>query len=33
VGVQVQELGELVALSQIGEKGRGREKVVVMMRG
>jgi len=33
VGVQVQELGELVALSQIGEKGRGREEVVVMMRG
>jgi len=29
VGVQVQEL---VALSQIGEKGRGREEVVVMMR-
>jgi len=27
------ELGELVALSQIGEKGRGREEVVVMMRG
>jgi len=33
VAVQVQELGELVALSQIGEKGRGREEVVVMMRG
>jgi len=32
VGVQVWELGELVALSQIGEKGRGREEVVVMMR-
>jgi len=31
--VQVQELGELVALSQIGEKGRVREEVVVMMRG
>jgi len=28
VAVQVQELGELVALSQIGEKGRGREEVV-----
>jgi len=33
VGVQVRELGELVALSQIGEKGSGREEVVVMMRG
>jgi len=34
VAVQVQELGELVVeLSQIGEKGRGREEVVVMMRG
>jgi len=33
VGVQVRELGELMALSQIGEKGRGREEVVVMMRG
>ena len=33
MGVQVRELGELVALSQIGEKGRGREEVVVMMRG
>jgi len=32
VGVQVWELRELVALSQIGEKG-GREEVVVMMRG
>jgi len=28
VGVQVQELGELVALSQTREKGRGREVVV-----
>ena len=28
MAVQVQELGELVALSQIGEKGRGREVVV-----
>ena len=33
VGVQVRELGELVALSQIGDKGRGRDEVVVMMRG
>ena len=33
MAVQVQELGELVALSQIGEKGRGREEIVVMMRG
>ena len=33
MAVQVQELGELVALSQIGEKGRGREEVLAIMRG
>ena len=30
MGVQEWELGELVALSRIGEKGRGREEVVMM---